>query len=91
MSKTERYRPGNGTEGDIFMSAFCFKCRHDTEDKPCEIIGRTMGFDINAPEYPAEWVRDRDDNEWPGTARCTAFEPPGDDGTIRDDRQEALL
>lgn len=91
MPETEPYRPSNGHEGEIFMSDFCWRCRRDTEAAPCEIIGRTMSLYEDDPDYPKEWVRVVDDDEWPGTARCTAFEPKDDAGAIRDGRQEALL
>jgi len=70
----ESYRPSNGTEGEIFMSAFCSKCKHDNLDPKtysggCEIIGLTMAFDTNDAEYPREWIIDSD-----GQPTCTAFE-----------------
>lgn len=73
--KWEPYRPSNGTEGDIFMTAFCYRCRKDTTQSPCEIIARTMAYDELDPNYPKEWRRQVDDDSWPGTAECTAFEP----------------
>ena len=79
MSETEPYRPSNGTEGCIFMEAFCHRCKRDKEWRehelnPCEILSASLCFDIGDVGYPKEWVRDVGDDEWPGTARCTAFE-----------------
>lgn len=79
--RTEPYRPSNGTEGEIFMSAFCYRCRRDA-NSDCEIVGMTMCYDEDDPRYPKEWVRNVDDDAWPGTARCTAFEPMGDKETL---------
>ena len=53
----QKSRPSNGTEGEIFMAHFCDQCTHDDGDvtKACNIIARTMVFDIDDPEYPTEW------------------------------------
>lgn len=67
MSKP--YRPSNGTEGMDFMEQFCVRCKKD-EDERCPILGRTMAYQVDEPEYPVEWIRD-DDGRNP---RCTAFE-----------------
>lgn len=77
----EPYRPSNGTEGEIFMERWCFRCSRDAafrNGKPeygCQILAATFVFDLDDPEYPKEWVRQSTDDEWPGTARCTAFVP----------------
>lgn len=70
------YRPSNGTEGDFFMEDFCYRCKNDSEDNPCPIIGRTMGYDIDDIRYPTEWICDDDRISNP---RCTAFEARHDD------------
>ena len=59
-----KYRPPNGTEGDMFMDKFCFQCQHDDieANKLCEIIARTMVFDVDEEEYPDEWQYDKDGN-----------------------------
>ena len=62
------YRPANGTDGMIFMECWCEKCCHDTEEKPCDIIGCSMAFDIGHPMYPKEWVYDEN-----GRPVCTGF------------------
>ena len=71
MSKP--YRPSSGTEGFIFTSKFCDRCKHDnyTDERPqdgCEILVRTLGYGIDDKEYPTEWVSDS------SGPRCTAFE-----------------
>lgn len=54
------------------MHHFCNRCmnEHPDPDKEpkCEIITRSMGFDIDDPEYPTEWIYDED-----GDPTCTAF------------------
>lgn len=70
----EPYRPSNGTEGEAFCEAFCFRCKRyagDTIDMdPCEIETNAIIFEIGEDEYPKEWIYDAD-----GKPRCTAFEP----------------
>lgn len=66
---TERpYRPSNGTEGEMFMSAWCERCVKDVRHK-CPILACTMAFDLSDPEYPKEWI------ERGGIPTCTAFQP----------------
>lgn len=71
------------------MSAFCFNgCKHETEENPCQIMGRSLGYSIGDPEYPKEWVTD-DDGSRP---RCTAFEMAGsEDRTPRCDKTEDMF
>lgn len=101
MPKTTPYRPSNGTEGECFMERWCARCTHDAAmrndpgawETGCQIIAMTLAFDVDDPEYPAEWIED--DVEWPAPSnpRCTAFQPEAgrDDGPIEDARQGALL
>lgn len=53
------------------MSRFCHECtRANLEDEslpPCEILGRALGYNMNDPLYPKEWVQDENG------PRCTAF------------------
>lgn len=82
--RVQRYRPSNGTEGDGFIAAFCYKCGRDkalSEGEPleecddgerCEIVGRTFLYDTSAPEYPVEWTFDKH-----GRPCCTAFVAKG--------------
>ena len=53
--KIKKYRPSNGTEGIYFMEKFCDKCYYD-RNSDCEILARTLIFDVNDPEYPKEWT-----------------------------------
>ena len=76
----EKYRPSNGTEGDIFQSAFCEHCKRDKvlngtvsmEDADgedyCGIIAETMARDKDDPKYPQEWQIGAD-----GQPCCIAF------------------
>jgi hypothetical protein len=70
---TRPYRPSNGTEGESFMDAYCAHCKHETEDKPCHILGASLAFQIGHPSYPKEWIEE-DDGSKP---RCTAFQMIG--------------
>lgn len=71
MSETKPYQPSNGTEGDIFMGKFCFKCvklPHDTAAKnQCNILLHTFVYDIGDQQYPKEWI------SISGKPACTAF------------------
>jgi len=51
-----KYRPSNGTEGEIFMSQYCWNCAHDAdENKPCPILGASLAYSISDPKYPEQW------------------------------------
>lgn len=81
---SDLYRPSNGTEGDSFIAAWCGSCARDRalregcpieecdDDECCDIIGRTMRYQIHDPEYPPEWCYDEQ-----GRAKCTAYIPDG--------------
>lgn len=85
----ETYRPSNGTEGEIFMESWCYKCKRDRayQENPdaadgCDIIARTLSYNVNDPKYPTEWVMrwiKADDGIGTYEARCTAFEPVSDE------------
>ncbi len=67
------YRPSNGTEGAMFQSVFCERCKRDnlnqnTGEGGCEILLRTMLHEVEDEEYPKEWVQKEN------KAMCTAFE-----------------
>lgn len=69
----KKYRPSNGTEGLGFMSRFCEQCSRDDGgigEVVCEIIGDTMCYDVDEPEYPAAWTYDSN-----GAPCCTEFRP----------------
>ena len=69
------YRPSNGTEGELFMSECCYRCKRDQayqesggEAEGCPIIAASMAYKPSDPQYPKEWV-------WQGgEAICTAFD-----------------
>ena len=61
---TKLYRPANGTEGMIFMAAFCDRCKLEPT---CKIMLSTMAYDTTDAEYPTEW-RYVDDKP-----TCTAY------------------
>lgn len=68
------YRPPNGTEGALFEERFCLRCKHDqdwqqSEENPCKILSLAMAYYETDPEFPKEWVYDKD-----GMPCCTAFE-----------------
>lgn len=86
---TRPYRPSNGTEGMSFMDSFCFNgCKHETKEKPCQIMGRSLGYSIGDPEYPKEWIQE-DDGSRP---RCTAYQEIGSDpATPRCDKTEDMF
>lgn len=73
----EKYRPSNGTEGDMFAERWCLDCKrsaaHRTDPDnadPCPIEMAAFWYDIYDPKYPAEWQYGPD-----GQPRCTAHEP----------------
>lgn len=85
MEQPKKYRPSNGTEGEYFMSEFCYQCIHENPNPhcnpKCDIITATMCFDVNEPEYPKEWIYDA--NNQP---TCTKFKKWdwGNDGDPND-------
>lgn len=62
----EKYRPSNGTEGDLFFSAYCHRCMARAL---CPLPALTMAFSPEEDEYPEEWQYGTD-----GQPTCTAFE-----------------
>lgn len=72
MSKNRKYQPSNGTEGEYFTDQFCMQCIHcdpDPEgDKQCDILCATLCYNVKDPEYPEEWIYDKEDNP-----TCTAW------------------
>jgi hypothetical protein len=62
------YRPSNGTEGEMFMSAWCEKCSGDTAGNPCSILTLALALQIGDMDYPGEWQYSN-----MGTPQCTAF------------------
>lgn len=73
-SDAVKYRPLNGTKGELFMSEFCAKCkkfrfRKEIEDNYCHILDKTMVYDIDSKHYPKWWIADADGKN----ARCLLF------------------
>jgi hypothetical protein len=76
----QKYRPGNGTEGELFISSWCGNCARDhgmlkglpleecDDNQVCDIIARTYTYNLNDAEYPTEWQYGAD-----GQPRCHAF------------------
>jgi hypothetical protein len=56
----QKYKPSNGTEGEMFCENFCWHCIHCDPDptgkKQCLILMRTLVYNIDDPKYPAEWT-----------------------------------
>ncbi len=67
-----KYRPANGTEGDMFRAQFCDRCWHD-RDESCEIFARTLVHYVDDPEYPEEWQENRVHEDYVEEPHCTAF------------------
>lgn len=83
-----KYRPSNGTEGDLFQAAWCVHCRRDAAFRQdpeaaaegCTILVHTYAYAVDHPRYPGEWQWGED-----GQPRCTAFQPMGTDDAYRCD------
>lgn len=78
------YRPSNGTEGEFFYHNWCEHCGKELisvdpldYSGACEILTRTMFFEIGDPEYPKEWVAELDDDTGYEEPKCTAFQKRG--------------
>ncbi len=63
----QKWRPANGTEGQIFTDTYCSQCIND-EGNDCDIITRSMMFEKSHKDYPHEWQYGQD-----GQPICTAF------------------
>ena len=71
----QKYRPSNGSEGMAFQEKFCESCIHEKfihtaadGDKQCDILSRSMIYDVEDFDYPEEWIYDRHDRP-----TCTKF------------------
>jgi len=57
-----------------FTDKFCDNCKNQNPDpeggKNCDILCRTLVYDIKDDEYPEEWTYDKDDDPI-----CTAHKP----------------
>jgi hypothetical protein len=61
----KKYRPSSGREGEAFMSSHCYQCIHerwihfqdeDRDEDKCDIMSRSLVYEIDDPRYPKEWV-----------------------------------
>jgi hypothetical protein len=89
----KKYRPCNGSEGELFIGTWCGTCERDhgmlkglpleecDDNQVCDIIARTFTYSVDEPEYPAEWKYGKD-----GQPRCTAYVPEGQPIPAKDDR-----
>lgn len=57
------YEPSNGTEGEMFMTKFCYQCKNElfthTNNEShykCDILTRALVWTKKEPDYPTEWV-----------------------------------
>lgn len=87
-----KYRPGNGTEGALFMEGWCCQCERDhgmmaglpledcDDNQVCELIGMTYMLAVDHPDYPAAWQYGAD-----GQPRCTEFVEKGQPIPVKDD------
>lgn len=73
-----KFRPSNGSEGDMFMERNCFQCAQDeggngVRGVRCSLIAASMAYDKDDPRYPAEWVAEDvlDPRTWVCTAKVT--------------------
>ena len=64
----EKWRPCNGTEGELFIDSWCGRCVRDV-NHDCPILAATMAFDVSDERYPAEWQYSES-----GQPKCVAFE-----------------
>jgi hypothetical protein len=87
-----KYRPGNGTEGELFIESWCGQCERDhgmmkglpleecDDNQVCDIIARTFAFSVNDPNYPDDWQYGAD-----GQPRCHSFVEAGHAIPIKDE------
>ena len=71
-----RYRPSNGSEGEIFMGVWCERCTKDAAHRKdpdnaagCPIIVNAFAYNEDDERYPSEWQYGSD-----GQPICTAFD-----------------
>ncbi|WP_417216540.1 hypothetical protein [Alcanivorax sp.] len=63
----EKWRPSNGTEGEMFIASQCDGCKR-WNGGDCKILLKTMFFDVEDEDYPPEWCYGDD-----GQPKCAAF------------------
>lgn len=71
---TKKYRPSNGSEGEVFQAKWCDHCLNDDVENEdyCEILNNSLIFGAQDDGYPDEWIIGKD-----GHPKCTAFESDG--------------
>ena len=68
-SAGKKWRPSNGTEGDMFQEMYCRKCQKDEiNGEICDILTYSFFFDIDHENYPNELQIGCD-----GQPMCIAF------------------
>ena len=80
----KKYRPGNGTEGELFVASWCGTCARDhgmlkglpledcDDNQVCDIIARSYTYKVDEAGYPEEWQYGKN-----GQPRCSAYVPEG--------------
>lgn len=63
----KKWRPANGTEGDMFQEMYCDKCR--INPCHCSILSYSFYYNITDKLYPTELQIGKD-----GQPTCTKFE-----------------
>lgn len=58
----QKYKPGNGTEGALFLESWCGRCSRDHgmilktgDGDVCQILADTYFYDVSDPRYPSAW------------------------------------
>ena len=94
----QKYRPGNGTEGALFIDGWCAECERDhgmmaglpleecDDNQVCALIGLTYLHPVEHPDYPAQWQYGKD-----GQPRCTDFVAKGQPIPVKDEHTGDLF
>ena len=69
----KKWRPSNGTEGELFQEAYCSHCDRWDEESGCPIAAATFFLDMDHPDYPKEWQIGAD-----GQPTCKGFNNPNE-------------
>ncbi len=72
----EKWRPSNGTEGEIFYDSWCANCIRETR-RGCPIQLDTMLYDVIDEQYPGAWRYGTN-----GQPECSSFESREDRGHV---------
>ncbi|MFC4727105.1 hypothetical protein [Coralloluteibacterium thermophilus] len=63
----QKWRPSNGTEGELFIGSWCAECSRDATGG-CSILSATFAHEVTDEAYPPEWQIGGD-----GQPRCSAW------------------